>query len=1063
MSAPTHKLILASAGTGKTYQLTNQFLRLLFAGVEPERILATTFTRKAAGEILDRVLLRLVEAVESAKPREALADAIEAPGLSAADCRGLLSKLVRSLDTFQVRTIDSFFVHLVRLFALDLELPPNWRIASTRDGEALQSEAMQDVLSTAPAEEAVRLLRELDSGGVGRGVHGRMLEHASQMRPVFLESAQGAWDGIDPGARPSDAAVESTLEAVAAAEVPVTGKGAPDSRWAKAVTKLIELTAEKNWTALLGSGLVKVFLTEGRAYYNKPMPASLADAIAPIARCAAFEFLTTLRARNQATHALLERFEAAYGERKRQTGAYGFDDLPLALAPRGGAESPIEARELDLWFRLDSQVDHLLLDEFQDTSPIQWRILEKMASEIAADGTGERSFFCVGDVKQSIYGFRQAEPRLLQELDTLLPGLVPEAIDKSYRSSRIVLETVNHVFGGLADNPALAHDDVDSYAPGARRWQDRFHPHVAAKNLPGATFVIEAREPAEGESADLPRIERAVDRAAAIAAEAPHATVGILLRERKHIANLIHRLRRRGVDASGEGGNELTDSEAVLGLLSLLHLADHPGDSAAAFHIATSPFGGYVGLPKGASDEKRREVARGIRRRLVTEGLGPVCADFAERVSADPSTSAWDEARFSQLVELAFAFPFEGDAGLRASDFVDHVRSERVEVPGGARVRVMTVHASKGLEFDAVLLPELHKKFVGQRSGLLIDRPRPDGLIETVSISPSKNLLIADPALREIYDETTARMFEDGLCNLYVGMTRAARRLELIVPWEDPKHVVKVPTVADFVRAALPADELRAPDAEGVIWSHPENAAADGWAAGLVEEPDRDGAQELVVTSLELAQSTRARRLPRRSPSAEEGGRRVRAESLFASRAGARRGSLVHHWLESLEWVEDFALDDESALASGSEIEPDLDARRLALGQLRESLQAEPVKLALSRTSCGAPEDVALDVRNEHAFSIILSDESGEEQHWTGFIDRLVLAHRDESVIWADVLDYKTDILTEDELPERVAYYRPQLEHYGRVVAAQTGLATDAIRMRLAFLHLGRIIDIEVA
>jgi ATP-dependent exoDNAse (exonuclease V) beta subunit len=98
-------------------------------------------------------------------------------------------------------------------------------------------------------------------------------------------------------------------------------------------------------------------------------------------------------------------------------------------------------------------------------------------------------------------------------------------------------------------------------------------------------------------------------------------------------------------------------------------------------------------------------------------------------------------------------------------------------------------------------------------------------------------------------------------------------------------------------------------------------------------------------------------------------------------------------------------------------------------------------------------------VSNEHSFSIVLADEAGEEQLWNGSIDRLVLGRRGDDAVWAEVLDYKTDILTPSQLPDRIDYYRPQLETYGRVVAAQTGLPASAIHRRLLFLELGRVVE----
>ena len=156
MSAPQegcHRIFLASAGTGKTYRLSGRFLDLLLAHAEPRSILATTFTRKAAGEILDRVLERLVETVDSAQARDELAELRDfGSSFEAADALNLLSNLMRGLDRFEVRTLDSFFIHLGRLFALDLDLAPQWSVAQgpeadevTADALALLLEGVQEV------------------------------------------------------------------------------------------------------------------------------------------------------------------------------------------------------------------------------------------------------------------------------------------------------------------------------------------------------------------------------------------------------------------------------------------------------------------------------------------------------------------------------------------------------------------------------------------------------------------------------------------------------------------------------------------------------------------------------------------------------------------------------------------------------------------------------------------------------------------------------------------------------------------------------------------------------
>ena len=150
-----HSLLLASAGTGKTFQLANHFAGLLMAGAAPESILATTFTRKAAGEILDRVLKRLREGAE---PGDKGAEARDWVLESAAKVRGgpmdagsesfraVLAGLVRAVERFQVRTLDSFFIRLTRAFAAELDIRQEWRVTDEAEERGLRAEAVARLL-----------------------------------------------------------------------------------------------------------------------------------------------------------------------------------------------------------------------------------------------------------------------------------------------------------------------------------------------------------------------------------------------------------------------------------------------------------------------------------------------------------------------------------------------------------------------------------------------------------------------------------------------------------------------------------------------------------------------------------------------------------------------------------------------------------------------------------------------------------------------------------------------------------------------------------------------------
>ena len=1052
MTASPHRVLLASAGTGKTYRLTGHFLALLFQEVPPERILATTFTRKAAGEILDRVLERLVAATEEEDERDTLAQEMGRAKLREEECVALLAKLTRRLDHFQVRTLDSFFAHVARLFALDLSLPPEWSIADEREADELEGEAVGRALADAAAPERLELLRALQREAASRSVHEALRNVTAKARSTFLESEEKAWARVQPGPRLAPEVIADLVARLEAWELPKTKGKPPKPRknWLTNRDRALRCVAGGDWEGLLELTLVQRSRDEVPVFDRIEIEPAFLEVLRPLADHAGQELVARTARQNAATWAFLLRHDAAWRAIQRERGALRFEDLPAAIAPGGPTGTrPIEERELDLWFRLDGRIDHLLLDEFQDTAPLQYRVLAPLVDEVLADGTGDRSLFCVGDVKQSIYGWRQAEPRLLQEL-ARRPELACETMAKSYRSSEVVLDTVNRLFREIDLNPALADDRHQVPREAAARWRAGFEDHTPAKEIPGVALLLEAREIGEDEEKDAAVLELTVARVRKIVAEAPTATVGILLRAKKRLPRLIYLLRGAGIRASGEGGNPLTDSAAVLAFLSLLQLADHPDDSAAAFHVATSPLGAALGLvphPADGVDEKdAHELARIVRGRLAREGYGPFCASVREAaIERSEAWSPWDRARFGRLVELAHAF--DERAGLRPAEFADQVRLTKVEDPSAAQVRVMTIHAAKGLEFDAVLLPELQAELTRHRQEIVTRRAHAFGGIDSASHHPRKIVVAANHELSALAAEASARDFGENLSVLYVAMTRAARRLEMIVPGGSSNAL----TYAALLRGGLGAGEA---GEDGVLWRHPDNTEA--WAKPREAKPR--GEDDVDATTLRLAESGGARSLRSRSPSAEEGGGAVRAGVLLetGAREARTRGTLLHRWVEELTWIEEFAASDEERLEAGRSIEPDLERRREALAELRHALEGTEVREALARPATGEYE-----VLREHVFSLVLTDESGEEQLWNGAIDRFVIERRDGEVVAAEVLDYKSDQIGEEELAARVEYYRPQLEAYRRVAAAITGLEREAIRARLLFLALGRLVDLD--
>jgi ATP-dependent exoDNAse (exonuclease V) beta subunit len=215
------------------------------------------------------------------------------------------------------------------------------------------------------------------------------------------------------------------------------------------------------------------------------------------------------------------------------------------------------------------------------------------------------------------------------------------------------------------------------------------------------------------------------------------ASIGVLLNRNEDVSELTAILRSKGINVSEEGSGSIKSLPAVNAVLQLLHLADHPGDRSAAFLLSHSPLSSWLGLPPLESipqDGQQDAMVRAslhVRTCVLREGLETVLAQLAELVR--PKCDDRNAQALLHVVRLAGAW--QGLVPQRLADFVQHVRQAKIESVTGGRVRVMTVHGAKGLEFDEVVLPLLDKAFVKESSGCLAVSDGPLG--DLVAVAPS--------------------------------------------------------------------------------------------------------------------------------------------------------------------------------------------------------------------------------------------------------------------------------------------------------------------------------------
>jgi ATP-dependent exoDNAse (exonuclease V) beta subunit len=750
---------------------------------------------------------------------------------------------------------------------------------------------------------------------------------------------------------------------------------------------------------------------------------------------------------------LARDYRRAFEEHQALRGGYRFGDITHLLR-----EARVMGRSDELYFRMDARIRLLLLDEFQDPSLPQWEVLAPVVEEILAGGEEERATVLVADPKQSIYGWRGARPELVDRVRDRF-GLADEKLSMSWRSGPVILEAVQRVFQGLEENPVLAA--VEKGPEVARRWMKDFYDLSASDpGKPGFAQVI-AAPPAEARGAVRPAVlDFSAELVRGLHVRERRASIGVLVRTNRVVRYLIAALKRLDVTVSGEGGTPLTDTAPVNAVLALLRMADHPGDRLARYHVAKTPVGEVVDYRNPDAGAEARRLARRIRGRLLREGYGVTLDTWARELS--PACDGIQWARLLQLVELGFRW----DRGrtLRTGDFVRFVEAQRVDDPSGAGVRVMTVHQSKGLEFDVVVLPTLYDSLEGggDRGAAVPVRDPGSGRVLGIYPSTTRSVRALFPELRRAHEENRTMRLRDEMSALYVAMTRARYALHMVVPGDGERGQGTARSPARILRAAL-APEVPADPPGRVLWSHGDEAwfrrvASEDLEGRKVRDEEKGTADARAIPAVSLRPVTgaRTRNLARLSPSSMEGGDRVDLASLLRmdlSGAARLRGTIVHAWCEEISWLDEGLPGQDLLLELAREGAPGLEISEIRkwLADFEAWLSAPQIVQALRRSAYPPGARVEREVPFLHRV---------QDGVLHGLIDRLVVWEEEGRVSGAQVLDFKTDLLDgsdPDAVAARAEFYRPQIDAYRQAVAGRYRLDLPSVSGKLLFLRIGAV------
>lgn len=818
--------LTANAGSGKTRVLTDRVARLLLGGADPLSILCLTYTKAAAAEMQNRLFKTLGgwAMASDADLVTALAELGEGDN-PAPDrlvrARQLFAKAIETPGGIRIQTIHSFCAALLRRFPLEAGVSPAFQEIDDRSAALLQAEIL-DEIALGPEAPVLQGLLAWSSGEVADVVKRVLTLRADfEMAPADLRAALGLSPALDEAGilhRAFDGSEADLIDAL----LPCLAQGKKtDTALAEVLRGLVPFqpsfssmetlegvlltggSAKEPFTPKIGTVPTKALLPP-----EDPLRLALHALMERLAEARPDRLALQLLHKTEALHRFARVFLRHYAAAKDARGWLDFDDL-IVLATRLLTDPSLSAWVL---YRLDGGISHVLVDEAQDTSPAQWRLIQLLTAEFTA-GEGlhkdRRTLFVVGDKKQSIYSFQGADVQAFDGMRDRFARAFAEAgsalnerpLLHSFRSSPAILRLVDHVFIGdrqAAVGGAMEHIAFRETLPG----RIDIWPPVPDADKTGPGDWFDTTEKLGTDSAEVTlaslianEIRAMIDQGVQITDKGEVRPVHegdflILVRRRGVLFDAVIRAcKARGLNIAGADRLKLAEELAVKDILALLAFLDTQDDDLSLAACLRSPL-------FGVSEDRLFRLAHGRKGRLW-QALRSAPAWEAERAVLEDLR---DQAGFLRPHELIDRLLTRHDGrrrllarlGEEAADGIDELLSqalayEQVEVPSltgflvwmasgeveakrqaeteGRRIRVMTVHGSKGLEAPIVILPETVKKRAPDEGSIL---PVPDGPPIWGFAKDSATPLQQDAKARLV-----AKREAEDLRLLYVAVTRA--------------------------------------------------------------------------------------------------------------------------------------------------------------------------------------------------------------------------------------------------------------------------------------------------
>ena len=987
-------------------------------------LVALTFTRAAAGEIYERLLMLLCEALTDRKKFQDLTDSWQESEFgSTLDATPekltvLLRLLLSRMNELKIGTIDGFMMSAVSSSPFELGLPGGVKLGDPAQNRRQTERLLRGVLSAEGMDRNIgEAVREASLGRESRGYFDLFLEQIERFDRFYhergnpevwnrfsglfagrdlklLQSAYAVWHqfyltNIDTAAKTAAKKMPALDELLNKCAAPAPESGAlfngADCEALRVFFKDWEEVASGNFSV-------------SSQTWMKKLPDEVKSAVRALLLAAGKYLVAAASRRNEGMRKLFSAYADAREKMIRSTGMIAFSDLPRLLSDTGNEWVN------DLQFRLNCRLRHWLLDEFQDTSAEQLYVLNSVIDDVS---DGESSLYIVGDVKQAIYHWRNGDRRLMAA-ETGTFGLEPHCLPCSYRYGKNICRALNHIFSldTFRLSPAAPAVTAD--------WlnRDSWIPHQSAVNrtdcFEAVLFYDDPKFSLDSYAGFIAR------RIRELAIQENRLSCAILVRNNKIGIDLREALitvdPRLASMVVWEGNETLGSEKLISGILALLVAAGHPGDTVSFAAAAMNP-------PLTALTD-RPDILNELTRQLTLGGFHGAISWILDRIDR-AQCDCFSDGNAELLLKLARDFDAASGASHDTIAFRDAAwNSTKSDLALAGKIRLMTIHHSKGLSFDVTFTalkennynvnwnsPDLND-FVVKTDGAgnvewFLDAPRPEGMLI--------------PEIRDAVNEChNEAVFED-LCNLYVSLTRAKRHVCVLLP-PAAGDADKAFRASSFVHRGLfmaetPDEQLEKCDDCEIL------RIGDAW---WLEQRQKDlPPNRKLRIDFDAAP---IRRLPRVEPSAHDMSLRRLLTPPVPGAAAAELGTKLHDHLEK------HGLD----RAAQPEVEK---------------------QLAICRTN---PEIVQLiaakDCWTEKSFEVELDGK------WvSGRFDRVNFQRSANGKISGAILiDYKSDQCESPE--ERANVYTEQLAIYRRALQKLLGLSADDVKTALIFTASGRVV-----